>query len=189
MLFCIRSAATAKNIIKAFSLMVFFASCSSQTPNNELLQYRGQFPDESAENMVLTISDSGVISFVVEAPVFNSYIGDSSYTDCPEGVKVLSFTEYGQEQAKLTAKYACNINNYMYKASDSVVICDLMAGDTLLTEEIIWDQRKRRVYSNKLVTQHKADGSVNYGDGFEADERFSKYTIWHPRGELNNADF
>ena len=77
----------------------------------------------------------------------------------------------------------------MYKASKNVVIIDVLKGDTLRTEEIIWDQRRRMIYSNVLVKQTKADGSVNYGDGFEADERFTKYTIFHPRGEMAGLDF
>jgi hypothetical protein len=30
---------------------------------------------------------------------------------------------------------------------------------------------------------------VNYGDGFDADERFTRYTIIHPHGEMVGYDF
>ncbi len=173
----------------ALCLMMFFVSCNHKDKNTGLLEYKGKFPDESAENMELIVSDSGVVSFVVRAPMFNTYRTDSTYTDCPEGITAISYTEYGRMQAILTAKYACNINNNMYKASDNVVIVDVIKGDTLETEEIIWDQRKRIIFSKELVKQKKADGSVNYGDGFEADERFSKYTIFHPHGEMVAIDF
>ena len=89
----------------------------------------------------------------------------------------------------LTADYACNVNNTKYRASKNVVIIDLIKRDTLETEEIIWDQRRKTIYSNVLVKQKKADGSVNYGDGFEADERFTRYTIIHPHGEMAGLDF
>lgn len=179
----------AKNIIMAFCLMMFFASCNSDSKEKKLLEYEGKFPDESAENMVITMSDSGRTSFIVKAPLMNSYSGDSTYMDCPKGVTIISYNDYGQKQAILTAGYACAINNSLYKASNHVVICDLSQGDTLETEEINWDQRKQTIYSNVLVKQTKADGSVNYGDGFTADERFTKYTIIHPRGEMNGFDF
>ena len=169
--------------------MMLFTACKSKNGNSQLLEYDGKFPDESAENMTLTVSDSGIVSFIVKAPVFNTYRTDSTYMDYPEGITAISYTEGGLKQAILTANYACNINNSMYKASKIVVIIDVLKGDTLRTEEIIWDQRRRMIYSNVLVKQTKADGSVNYGDGFEADERFTKYTIFHPHGDMAGLDF
>ncbi|MBQ6071309.1 MAG: LPS export ABC transporter periplasmic protein LptC [Bacteroidales bacterium] len=169
--------------------MMFFVGCSSSSKEKQLLEYNGRYPDESAENMVITTSDSGRTSFIVKAPLMNSYSGDSSYMDCPKGVTIISFNEMGRRQAVLTAGYACAINNAIYKASKNVVICDVVQGDTLETEEINWDQRSKTIYSNVLVKQKKADGSVNYGDGFTADEHFTKYTIIHPRGEINGFDF
>ncbi len=179
----------AKNIIMALCLMMFFVACNHKEKDSGLFEYKGKFPDESAENMELTVSDSGIVSFVVKAPMFNTYRTDSTYTECPDGITAISYTDYGSQQAILTAKYACNINNAMYRASDNVVIVDIINGDTLETEEIIWDQRRRIIYSNVLVKQKKADGSVNYGDGFEADERFTRYTIIHPHGEMAGLDF
>jgi hypothetical protein len=54
---------------------------------------------------------------------------------------------------------------------------------------VIWDQRRRSIYSTQPVRQVKRDGSVNYGDGFDADERFTRYTIIHPHGEMAGYDF
>lgn len=169
--------------------MMFFASCHHISKKSDLLEYQGKFPCESAENMTITMSDEGYTSFIVQAPLMNSYTGDSTYTDCPKGITVVSYGENGRKQAILTADYACIINNVKYRASKNVVIYDIIKGDTLETEEIIWDQNKRTIYSNTLVKQKKADGSINYGDGFTADERFTKYTIIHPHGEMNGFDF
>ncbi|MCQ2284186.1 MAG: hypothetical protein MJZ57_04730 [Bacteroidales bacterium] len=173
----------------ALCLMMFFVSCGNRHKKVELLEYNGKFPEESAENMCITMSDGGKTSFIVKTPLMNSYAGDSVYSDCPKGITAISYNESGQKQAILTADYACIINNAVYRACNNVVIRDVIKGDTLETQEIIWDQRQRTIYSNVLVKQKKADGSVNYGDGFTADERFTKYTIIHPRGEMNGLDF
>ena len=173
----------------ASCLMMFFVSCDKHSKEKKLLEYNGKFPDESAENMVITMSDSGQTCFIVRAPLMNSYSGDSAYMDCPKGITIVSYNDFGQKQAILTAGYACVVNNAMYKASQHVVIRDIIQGDILETEEINWDQRTRTIFSNVLVKQTKADGSVNYGDGFTADEQFTKYTIIHPRGEMTGFDF
>lgn len=170
--------------------MMLFAACKSSGSKAELLEYQGKFPDESAENMMITVSDSGRISFIVNAPRLNRYSStDTSYLDCPEGIKVISYNDYGQKQAIITAKYACQINNKLFKATDSVIIYDLINGDSVMTNEVIWDQRRRSIYSTQPVRQVKRDGSVNYGDGFDADERFTRYTIIHPHGEMAGYDF
>jgi len=179
-----------RNIIMTLCLMVFLVSCKDHKEEAQLFSYHGKYPDESAENITITMSDSGTVSFVVSTPILNSYSSDSiPYTDCPEGIKIVSYTEWGEKQAIITADYAAYENNSIYRASKNVVIRDVIKGDTLETDEIIWDQRTRTIYSNVLVKQKKADGSINYGDGFTADERFTKYTIIHPRGEMSGFDF
>jgi len=179
-----------KSIIIASCIMMLFAACKSEENHTQLLEYDGKYPDESAMNMTITVSDSGKTSFIVNTPVFNRYNGpDTSYVDCPEGITIISFDDYGHRQAIVTADYACQINNYLFKAVDNVIIYDLSNGDSVITDEVIWDQRRRSIYSTKSVKQVKRDGSVNYGDGFDADERFTKYTIIHPHGEMAGYDF
>ncbi|MCR4827185.1 MAG: LPS export ABC transporter periplasmic protein LptC [Bacteroidales bacterium] len=170
--------------------MMLFAACKSKNNNSQLLEYDGKFPDESAENMTITVSDSGTTIFIVSTPILNRYnSSDTAFVDCPEGITITSFNDYGHKQAVITAGYACQINNNLFKATDNVVIYDLSNGDSVITDEVIWDQRQRSIYSTKSVKQVKSDGSINYGDGFNADERFTRYTIIHPHGEMVGYDF
>ncbi len=170
--------------------MMLFAACHSKSKSAQLLEFEGKYPDESAENMTMTVSDSGRTSFIVNTPMLNRYDSkDTTYTDCPKGIEVISFNDNGRKQAIITADYACQINNNLSKATGNVVIYDYISGDSIITEEVIWDQRKRTIYSTKQVKQVKQDGSVNYGDGFDADERFTRYTIIHPHGEMAGYDF
>jgi len=179
-----------KSIVTTLLVMMLFAACKDKESHTKLLEFEGKFPDESAENMTITVSDSGRTAFIVNTPMLNRYDNpDTSYTDCPKGIAITSFNDYGHKQAIITANYACQINNNLFKATDNVIIYDLSSGDSVITDEVIWDQRKRSIYSTKSVKQIKGDGSVNYGDGFEADERFTKYTITHPHGEMVGYDF
>ena len=179
-----------KSIIIASCIMMLFAACKSKGSDAQVLEYNGKFPDESALNMTITVSDSGQTSLIVKTPVFNRYNGaDTSFVDCPEGITIISFNDFGDRQAIITADYACQINNNLFKAVNNVIIYDLSTGDSVMTDEVIWDQRRRSIYSTKPVKQIKGDGSVNYGDGFDADERFTRYTIIHPHGEMVGYDF
>jgi len=149
-----------------------------------LLEYDGKFPDESARNIELIMSENGQITFTLYAPVMNKYYNDNPYMDFPEGIMVTSYTN-GEKQSTLKADYAINEERIgRMEASKNVVIIDLIKQESILTEKIIWDKMNKRIFSDVEVTQIKADGTVNKGDGFESDERFTKYTIRKPRGEI-----
>lgn len=170
--------------------MMLFAACKPKDRDSQLLEYNGRFPDESAKNMIITVSDSGRTIFIVNTPILNRYNStDTAFVDCPEGILITSFNDYGHKQAIITAGYACQVNNNLFKATDNVIIYDISNGDSVITDEVIWDQRQRSIYSTKSVKQIKRDGSINYGDGFDADERFTRYTIIHPHGEMVGYDF
>ena len=167
-----------------FLLLLSILSCGSNSKSVSLLEYDGKFPDESARNIELIMSENGQITFTLYAPVMNKYYGDNPYMDFPEGIMVTSYTN-GEKQSTLTAYYAINEERTgRMEASKNVVIIDLIKQESILTEKIIWDKMNKRIFSDVEVTQIKADGTINNGDGFESDERFTKYTIIYPRIEI-----
>jgi LPS export ABC transporter protein LptC len=149
-----------------------------------MLEYDGKFPDESARNIEITMSEEGQITFTLYAPLMNKYFGDNPYFDFPEGITISSFSN-GEKHSTLTAKYAISEERIQrYEAQGDIVIVDLIKQESILTEKIIWDQKNKRIYSDVEITRIKADGTISHGDGFESDERFTKYTITKPRHEI-----
>lgn len=175
-----------KSTLCIIMLGVFFIACKDEEfSHDNLLCYDGKYPDESARNIRLTYSDSGRLSFQITSPLINKYAGDSPFTDCPEGIQVISYDIAGQPESMLTAQYAISEEHTQrMEAQHNVIITNLKKGDTIRTEKIVWDQRNRRIYSDVNVRQTRADGTVYLGDGFDADEKFTKYTVRHPRGEI-----
>ena len=115
--------------------MMLFAACHSKSPNAQLLEFEGKYPDESAENITITVSDSGQTAFIVNTPMLNRYESpDTTYLDCPKGITIVSFNDFGRRQAIVTADYACQINNNLYKATHNVVIYDYGSGDSVITD-------------------------------------------------------
>ena len=152
------------------------------------MEYDGKFPDESAKNIEIIMSEDGQITFTLFAPLMNKYFGDNPYFDFPEGLTVSSYSN-GEKHSTLTADYAISEEHTQrMEAHKNVVIVDLVKQESILTEKIIWDQRNKRIYSDVEITQIKADGTVNKGEGFESDEKFTKYTIRKPRGEILAED-
>ena len=178
-----------KNTIFIVIGMVFFISCSDDFKKIAPKEYNGKFPDESATDIEIVFSDSGRTSFILYAPLLNKYLIDKPYMDCPKGITITSFDNEGNKQSVLTADYAISEDkSERMEASSNVVIRDLIKHETIETEIIIWDKKHKRIYSESEVRQIKADGTINIGDGFDADERFTKHTIQNPRGEMLTDD-
>ncbi len=174
--------------------MVFFVACSEKMKVNSLLEYDGKFPDESAEEMEVVYSEDGIKNFELFAPLLNKYYEESdlyvSYMDCPLGITIISYNDDGEKQSILTADYAISEEmKRTMEARNNVVLKNLIKNETIETEQIIWDKNKRKIYSETGVKYTKSDGSVSYGDGFDADERFSKYSVRNPRGEIVTQEY
>jgi LPS export ABC transporter protein LptC len=153
-----------------------------------ILEYDGKFPDESIHNIEIRMSEEGQTTFTLYAPVMNKYFGENPYFDFPEGISVSSYTN-GEKQSTLTADYAISEERTQrMEAQRNVVIVDLVKQESILTEKIIWDQKSKRIYSDVEITRIKSDGTVDKGDGFESDEKFTKYAIRNPRGEIIAED-
>ena len=170
------------------TIVVFF-SCSKNFKKNPLLEYEGKYPDESAKDIEIMISDSGIINFILYAPIMNKYGGENSYIDFPKGITIVSYMD-GEKHSILTADYAIS-QDYPQRmeATKNVVIVDLDKKESIKTEQLIWDKQNKRIYSESEVMRVKEDGTIDYGDGFESDERFTKYAIKNPRMEMLTNDF
>ena len=176
-----------KHTYRFFSCIVILFcvfSCNLHSKKATILEYNGKFPDESAKNIEITISEEGKISFTLFAPVMNKYCDENSYIDFPEGIIISSYSN-GEKHSTLTADYAIsNEFSECYEAHGNVVIVDLVKQESILTEKIIWDKRKKKIYSDTEITRIKADGTIDKGDGFESDEKFTKYSIKNSRVEI-----
>jgi LPS export ABC transporter protein LptC len=172
-----------------YTVLIFcIISCSSGTKQVSLLEYDGKFPDESARDIEIIMSEDGEITVTLFATVMNKYLGENPYMDFPEGITVTSYAN-GEKQSTLTADYAINEERTeRMEAHQNVVIVDLVKQESILTEKIIWDKRNKRIFSDVEVTQIKADGSINKGDGFESNEKFTNYAIRNPRHEIPAAE-
>ena len=181
-----------KNTIFITLTMVFFISCSEDFKKVVALEYEGRFLDESATDIEIVMSEEGRINFILSTPILNKYYTDieNPFFDCPKGVTIISFDGFGEKQSILTADYAISMDREeLMEARHNVVIIDLKKNETIETEKIVWDKQNQRIYSDVEIRQIKADGTVNVGDGLDADEKFTKYTIKNPRVEVIADDF
>jgi LPS export ABC transporter protein LptC len=143
---------------------------------------------ESTYNVEMTITDSGRVVMLMKSPQIDKYFVNREYMEMPKGIHIIFYDSIGGIRSTLDADYAISYSGSKIMEAKNNVVAVNNEGKTLYTEELIWDQRKHRIYTEnevKIVTEKE----ILFGDGLTADENFSNWQISHPRGDIQVDDF
>lgn len=172
-----------KSIVMIFFIAMLFAC------NNDLKTYNQQIsadsiPDITARDLVIINSDSGVIRAKMECPLMYRFEGDKAYVEFPEGLSIIFYGKDEQIETTLRADYGIRYEKERkLVASGNVVVVNINKNEELHTQELIWDQRKKMIYSDVKIKIISAN-DVMYGDGLTSDEQFNEYVILYPHGKI-----
>lgn len=179
--------------MKEFSIGLFFSICSIGlfvACENDLKEVNGlvlpqQIQVETAYDVELLYSDSAVVQVRVKGPRMLRYLDNAiPYEEFPDGILVDFIKRSKQQpQNKLTAKYALR-----YESKNEIIVRDSVVwesgkGEKLETDELIWDDKKKEIYTKRFVKITKPD-EVLYGYGFIADQDFNHWEITQLVGEM-----
>ena len=122
----------------------------------EILTPREQLPVLATDSVTTLISDSGITRYRIESPRWLFF----DKTDTP-------YQEFPKNLELWTLRGNVHALNWQ--------------GEQFDTQELKWDQRAHRVYSDSSIhiTREK---SIIEGVGFVSNEQMTKYTILHPTG-------
>lgn len=162
--------------------IILFACSPAQQVNNEHIPPRDSLPVLEGDTVTTLISDSGITRYRIETTrwlVFDKM--DPSYQEFPKGIYLEQFDEALTVQASLKADYAYYNEPDQHWTLRGNVHAMNRKGEHFDTQELMWDQKTHRVYSDSAIhiTREK---SIIEGVGFESNEEMSKYTIMHPTG-------
>jgi LPS export ABC transporter protein LptC len=100
-----------------------------------------------------------------------------------KGVTVIFFDKYQQESSRVIADYAIRRERESIVELKRNVVVTNIKGETFKSDELTWDETKRRFYSTKLVSITSKQ-NILYGTSFWANEDFSYYEIVQSTGDL-----
>jgi LPS export ABC transporter protein LptC len=138
---------------------------------------------ETGKNIELFYSEDGEPKVRVKAPVLTRYHTGDPYTEFNEGIQVDFFNDSLRVITVLTANYAIRYEKELKTVMRNDVQVVNEKNEHLSTEELIWDEKKHIIYSEKFVKITTPD-QVLYGEGMEADEQLTKYIIKKPQGTI-----
>jgi LPS export ABC transporter protein LptC len=138
---------------------------------------------DEAWKVLIYYSTNAKVTAKLTAPYMLNNQMDSSYIEFPKTLHVDFYNDSMVVESQMDAlygKYFQSLNKVFLK--DSVVVKNILKGDTLRCRELWWDQKTQKFTTNKPVRIYKRGGTVIYGEGLEAPQDFSGYTIMQITG-------
>jgi len=147
---------------------------STSTRNNSM----------TANNFELLYSDSGTVVFKLITPRLIRYDEvHEPFTEFPDGVIVEKYDKNMEITSKISSDYAQYFDRKkQWIAKNNVVVIN-QNNDSLKTEELIWEEKNKKIHSDKFVTIIRAEQIIN-GIGFESDQNLADWQIKEVTGEI-----
>lgn len=156
--------------------VLLLTSCKTDLDEAKLITSRANVNIETGKEVEILYTDYGVTRIKAVARTATRYNTQKPYMEFSDGMKMYFYSATGEIESTLTARYATAVeNSNEMTARDSVVVIN-NKGDRLDTDELIWDEEKKTIYSNSFVKISTPD-EIIYGNGMVADQNFSNYTI------------
>jgi LPS export ABC transporter protein LptC len=183
-MFRLASPPIGRSIIWSFLFLIFFlSSCKGDLSRLKLITSRANVNIEKGKDVEIDYSDKGVVRIKATAPTATRFNREKPYLEFSDGIKILFYNDAHEVESTLTAKYATAYeNSHAMTARDSVVVIN-NKGEILNTDELIWDEDKKIIYSNSFVKITTTD-EIIYGNGMTANENFTDYVIKHITGTI-----
>jgi len=138
---------------------------------------------DTTRGVDIIYSDSAVVKGRMITPLLIKYSTEKPYDVMPEGVKVISFDKNGKEEGNIVADSAVQLENENITKFYKNVVVTTSDGTTFKSEEMIWDQPKKKFYSNRPWELRRPNGDISNGVGFESDDKLEHATWGSGTGE------
>jgi LPS export ABC transporter protein LptC len=173
-----------------FLFSLFLASCENDLEVIKAITKTSNFPSLTRNNTEIVYTDSARIRVRITTARLERFSNSNEpYLEFPEGMFVQFYNDSNQVESTIRSKYArYDEKTQLWKAQNDVVAVNIKKGEQLNTEELFWDEKTQRIYSDKFSRVSTGSG-VFYGEeGLEADQTFSWYKLKGIRGNVNWKD-
>jgi len=171
-------------MIIMISVGALLIACENDIAAIEALHEQLDTKVERAEEVEILYSDSAKIKVKIAGPTMLYHLDRKSpKQEFPDGVKVDFFDPMQELSSVLTAKYCIRLEQKQQVLVRDSVVWKSVNNEKLETEELIWDEKKEKLLSNKFVVITRPE-EIIYGHGFEANQDFSNARINAVEGRI-----
>ncbi len=162
-------------------MSLFFLSCKDENENLVAFAYDPEVvPSMITDTVTTLISDSGITRYKLVADVWEVFDkAKDPYWYFPEGIYLERFTPDFSIEATVKADTAWYYSEKdLWKLKQNVHV-ENMQGEEFDSDELFWDQRNQRVYSDKYIEIKRGITEIK-GYGFESNQSMTDYHIFRP---------
>ena len=166
---------------------ILLFSCSGE-PEDASSSAEEAMMTEYSEHLSIINSQNGRRSYHFVTPLLEGYtLAREPYREFRKGIKITTYQDdsLSSVDAVLTANYAIYYEKReLWEAKGNVVV-EKSDGKTLYTQQLFWNARTGKIYSNvdsKIVQNNGRD--VFIGEGFESDEEFKDWRFRRMKGRM-----
>lgn len=147
-------------------------------------------PSMSTVNVSTLISDSGITQYKIVSPLWNVYDEvDTPYWAFPKGIYLRKYDRNFKVIASVAADSAKFFRLQNLWKLDGNVELKKEPGELFLTQQLFWDQRRNKIYSDSFIHIENPQRMLE-GYGFQSNDRLTEYSILKPTGIFPvNDDF
>ena len=144
-------------------------------------------PVDKSTGVEIIYSDSTKVKAKLLTPELLHFKTQNPYYEMKKGITIIFYDAALKENSRVTADYALRRENEKQVELRRNVVATNERNETFKSDELIWDENKKRFTSSKMVSI-TSNGNTIYGTSFWANENFSYYEISQSTGDLSLTD-
>lgn len=139
---------------------------------------------QRSDSLTMVYSKNGVKEYRFQTPLMERYeFAKDPYMEFRYGINLISYDSLGGEASRLRADYAIFYEKRELWETRGNVVGQNADGRELYTQQLFWDQKRDKVYSN--VDSKIVDGMDEFvGEGFESDSEFKEWEFRESEGRM-----
>jgi LPS export ABC transporter protein LptC len=171
--------------------MLFITACENDLKKIQELSANVNTSIQSTKGVDVIYSDSTRVKAHMISPLMVEYKDiKKPYVSMPKGVKIIFYDENLEVSSTVVADSAVRRETDGVIELHKNVIAVNDKKETFTSDELIWDEKSKKVYSNKLVQIKLATGTVLNGTSFISNQKLSPWTMNQSTGQIHvNENF
>lgn len=139
---------------------------------------------QRSDTLTMVYTKNGVKEYIFDTPLMERYeFAKDPYMEFRYGINIITFDTLGGESSRLRADYAIFYEKRELWETRGNVVGENVDGRKLFTQQLFWDQKTDKVYSN--VDSRIVDGMDEFvGEGFESDSEFKMWVFRESEGRM-----
>lgn len=181
-----------RNILPLVILLgtVFLFSCENDIQTIKTITGPEKLPEAQGHNMEILYSDSGRLKVRIFAPEIRKFSNtEEPHIEFPHGMVVRFYDNQFEVESIIKANYAIYYEEKQFwEAQNNVEAVNRKKGEQLNSEKLFWDEKKELIYSESPTRIVNKDGTFYGENGFEANQRLTRWKLKGSRGQVKIKD-